>query len=135
MKHNLLHFMTYNVIGKTYISNFNKQPTRILQCISVAYWSEGQVFENSWIYFLTFCFLRCCFFNFLYKILVRLSAIVFVLLVFIVFNDFWTNFALLSIWRNVSGQIMYIKNLLWKLCLESHFLYPINILKFLFRRN
>lgn len=121
MRHDQIHFMTYNVLGLTIcVKKFNKQHTcflhRISVSLSVRYTdNKGRCWRIAGFIFSRFVLFI---FNFLF-VWFFLSARGFFWLVVIVYMDFLHNLLFLSILRNVSGQIIYIqKNLKRKLYLK-----------------
>lgn len=123
MRHDQIHFMTYNVLGLTIcVKKFNKQHTcflhRISVSLSVRYTdNKGRCWRIAGFIFSRFVLFI---FNFLF-VWFFLSARGFFWLVVIVYMDFFFlhNLLFLSILRNVSGQIIYIqKNLKRKLYLK-----------------
>lgn len=123
MRHDQIHFMTYNVLGLTIcVKKFNKQHTcflhRISVSLSVRYTdNKGRCWRIAGFIFSRFVLFV---FNFLF-VWFFLSARGFFWLVVIVYMDFFFlhNLLFLSILRNVSGQIIYIqKNLKRKLYLK-----------------
>lgn len=122
MRHDQIHFMTYNVLGLTIcVKKFNKQHTcflhRISVSLSVRYTdNKGRCWRIAGFIFSRFVLFI---FNFLF-VWFFLSARGFFWLVVIVYMDFFLhNLLFLSILRNVSGQIIYIqKNLKRKLYLK-----------------